>query len=153
MVNNYGSIHYADIFSKFLTNCIDILENEEIVKQLANGYVRNYFRPPEDYDAYINAYVIEISNAPIGDLFCLESLSSCTFATCVYNCLKITIKSKYKPILDHELHAHHSLYFEQDVLRIRNVSDAMIFLQVQMSLPMVLPYEQVCSSSTRTSMT
>ena len=46
LVNNYGSIHYVDIISKFLTNCMDLLENEEIVKQLANGYVKNYFRPP-----------------------------------------------------------------------------------------------------------
>ena len=91
---------------------MDLFENDKIVNQLANGYVKNYFRPPKDYNAYINAYVIEMSNAPIGGLFSLETLRSCAFMTCVYNSLKIAIKTKFKSIVDHVLHAHHSLFPE-----------------------------------------
>lgn len=56
---------------------MDLLENSEIVKKLANAYVKPSFKPNEDYDAYILAYVMEMSNALIGGLFSLESLSSC----------------------------------------------------------------------------
>ena len=126
--NKYGIIHYSDIVSKFLTNYMDLFENEEIVDQLANGYVKNYFRPLENY----NAYVIEMSNAPIGGLFSLESLSSCPSTTCVYDSLKLAIKTKFKSVLDHALHAHHSLFSERDALRITNVCEAMIFLQMHM---------------------
>ena len=150
LVNNYGSIHYADIFSKFLGNCIDLLENEEIEKQLANEYVKNYFRSLEDYDAYINAYVIKMSKAPIGGLFSLESLSSCALAICVHNSLNIAIKSKYKSIIYHALHVRHSLFSEQDALQITNVCDAMIFLQVHMSPLVIFPYDPICNLMTRT---
>lgn len=101
--NSTGSISYNDIVSKFLPNCMDLLENVESVKQMENTYVKHHFKPLEDYDPYINAYVIEMSSSLIGGLFSLESLSSNNVTTCVYYSLKIVISSKYKSILEHPL--------------------------------------------------
>ena len=104
--NRSGSIHYVDIVSKFLTNCMDLLEDTKVVKQLGNAYVKPYFKHVKDYDSYIEAYVIEMSYALIGGLFSPKSLNLCPVTNCVYNSVKIAIKSKFKAIVDHALHAH-----------------------------------------------
>lgn len=147
-----GSICYKDIVSKFLTNCMDLFENVEIVKQLAHTYVKHHFKPHEDYDPYIAAYVIEMSTTLIGGLFSLESLSSSNVTTCVYYCLKIAISSKYKSIVHHALHVHRSHFFDHDASRISDVCGAMIFLQIHMSPLPVLPYVDTnCCMSTSSS--
>ena len=86
-----------------------LLEDRKIIKQLANAYVKHYFKPQEDYDPYIDVYVIEMRNDLIGGLLSQESLISCTMTTCVYNSLKIVIDNQYKVVVDHALNAH---YFE-----------------------------------------
>ena len=73
---------------------MDLLENVEIVKQMANTYVKHHFKPLKDYNPYISAYVIEMSGSLIGHLFSLKSLSSIDVSTCVYYSLKIAISSK-----------------------------------------------------------
>ena len=146
--NKSGLVFCVDIVSKFLTNCMDLLENSEIVKQLANAYVKPLFKPAEDYDAHISAYVIEMSRAVIGGLFSLESLSACDVSICIYYSLKIAINSKYKPIVDHALHAHRSQFCQLRASRISDVCSAMIFLQMHM-LPFVhSPYAMTACSMT-----
>lgn len=150
--NSSGSICYKDIVSKFLTNCMDLLENVEIVKQMANTYLKHHFKPPEDYDPYIVAYVIEMSSALIGGLFSLESLSSSNVTRCVYYSLKFAISSKYKSIVHHAVHVHRSHFSDQDASRILDVCGVMIFLQIHMSPLPVLPYVHTnCSMITSSS--
>ena len=125
---------------------MDLLENSEIVKQLANAYVKPWFKPAEDYDAQISTYVIEMSHALIGGLFSLESPSSCVVTTCIYYSLKIAIKSKHKPVVDHALYAHQSHFCQLRASRISDVCSAMIFLQMHM-LPFVhSPYAMTACS-------
>ena len=107
---------------------MDLLKNVEIVKQMANTYVKQHFKPLEDYVPYISAYVIEMSNALIGGLFSLESLSSCDVTTCVYYSLKIVISSKYRSVVHHALHVHRSQFSDQDASRISDVCGVMVFL-------------------------
>lgn len=140
--NASGNIFYADIVSRFLSNCMDFIQEAKIIEKLENAYVWEYFVPPTGYHEAICAYRATPHASIAGSLFSHKAIEECEVASCIYSDVHQAITNECDLVLVHALNAQTAHLGERLVKRVTNLYNAFMSLYTNPPKETSVPCEQ-----------